>query len=216
MPKAEVHLGNVGLWLLDLETGKTLHRFNGHSNEGIVYLGVAASGRRAVTVGADKTMRVWGLPMPSGAAPRPKYVSLRALTKQELFVQHRDHLGCVREAVAEGDRQNATFELTPGLAGPDSVSFRSVNLPDHYLAHGSFRFRLQRFEDTETFRKNASFRIRKGLAKKEWSSFEAVNWPGHFMRTRNGELHLDRLDGSAIFRIEATFLLSEPLYVPRR
>jgi hypothetical protein len=54
--------GSSPLWLLDLETGNTLHKFEGHSNEGIVYLGVSADGRRAVTVGGDRTMRVWGLP----------------------------------------------------------------------------------------------------------------------------------------------------------
>jgi serine/threonine protein kinase len=54
--------GTSTLWLLDLETGKTLHQFDGHSNQGIVYLGVATNGRRAITVGNDRTMRVWGLP----------------------------------------------------------------------------------------------------------------------------------------------------------
>jgi WD40 repeat protein len=64
LPKSTASVpGSSSLWLLDHETGKTLHQFDGHSNQGIIYVGVAGDGRRAITVGGDKTMRVWQLPV---------------------------------------------------------------------------------------------------------------------------------------------------------
>lgn len=139
--------------------------------------------------------------------------SLAVYNRRTAFVQHADYLGWAKKVAGDGGRLNATFELAPGLADPAAVSFRSVNVPNHYLVHANFRLRLVRLNDTSEFRKNATFKRVKGLAAATATSFESVNHPGHFIRARtDGELYLDRYDKSAQFRLDATFVILDPQY----
>src|SRR6185312_4229673 len=82
---------------------------------------------------------------------------------QSTFIQHANYLGWLKPVKLDGERLNSTFELTPGMADEKSVSFRSINVPNHYLVHGDFRVRLQPFEDSVAFRQNGTFRRVKGL-----------------------------------------------------
>jgi hypothetical protein len=93
-----------------------------------------------------------------------KLVSLQLRRRQTLYVQHGNYLGFIRKLNTEGDRLNATFEMVPGLANKQLVSFRSANVPNFYLVHGSLRIRLQKQEDSEGFCKNATFKQGPGLA----------------------------------------------------
>jgi hypothetical protein len=97
----------------------------------------------------------------------------------------------VRYASTDGDRLNATFEMVPGLANKDHVSFRAVNVPNHYLAHADYRLQLQKFEDSEGYRQSGTFKQVRGLAFADGVPFEAVNYPGHYIRARGGKLFLE-------------------------
>jgi WD40 repeat protein len=47
-----------------VEGGGELHRFTGHT-DGVCKVAVTADGRRAVSCGADRTVRLWQLPDPA-------------------------------------------------------------------------------------------------------------------------------------------------------
>jgi hypothetical protein len=123
-----------------------------------------------------------------------------------------DYLGCLKEPSNDGDRLNATFETVPGLANKDHVSFRSVNVPNHYLVPADDRIQLQKFEDWEGYRRNGSFKQVKGLASANGVSFESVNSPGHHICARNGKRFLEKSDESDHFRREATFVITKPQF----
>jgi hypothetical protein len=145
-------------------------------------------------------------------APDAPLVSLEAFGTRRQFVAHADYLGCLKPSSNAENRINATFEVVPGLADKDHVSFRSVNVPHHYLAHGDFRIRLQKLADLEGYRQNATFKQVKGLASADAVSFESVNYPGYYIRARGTKLFLEKSDGSDQFHREATFIVAQPQF----
>jgi hypothetical protein len=138
-------------------------------------------------------------------------VSLRGYMRNT-YIQHADYLGWLRRVTSDQERLNATFELVPGLADVNGVSFRSINVPDHYLVHGDFRIRLQRSEDSDVYRKNGTFRRVKGLGAVDASSFESVNYPGYYIRAKGKALSIEKYDGTPQFRSDATFTIVGPQF----
>ena len=49
------------LRLWDVNTGKEVHRFEGHTDS-VVWIAISADGRHALSGGIDRTVRLWGLP----------------------------------------------------------------------------------------------------------------------------------------------------------
>ncbi|MFI8962834.1 AbfB domain-containing protein [Streptomyces sp. NPDC053493] len=60
-------------------------------------------------------------------------------------------------------RGDATFLLTPGLADPTAVSFRSFNFPDRFLRHRDFHLFLEPI-DGDLARLDSTFRLVPGFA----------------------------------------------------
>ncbi len=149
----------------------------------------------------------------SDLAFKSRLMSLTMPGKRNLFLMHGGYVLWAKPMDSDGARLNATFELVPGLANGGAVSFRVVNVPDHFLAHGDFRLKAVRFDPGDGFRKNATFKQVKGLGSGTGVSFESYNFPGYFIRVRgNGEAWVDKNDGSVAFRSEATFQITEPRY----
>jgi tetratricopeptide (TPR) repeat protein/ubiquitin-protein ligase len=152
--------------------------------------------------------------------PRPlraqdeKLLSLQSLNSPKTYVRSRDGLGFTTEISSELDRKDASWYVCPGLAGGDTVSFRSVNYPKQYLRHQEGRVKLHDFEDADLFKQDASFKRINGLGKGGGVSFESVNYPGCFLRHKDGELWVERNDGSELFAKDATFRIVEPFYKP--
>jgi hypothetical protein len=148
-------------------------------------------------------------------------VSLRGY-RRRTYIQHWAFEGWLRPVTSDEKRLNATFELVPGLAhmGPNSeadpynshVSFRSINIPNHYLVHGDFRVRLQPYQELIDYQRNGTFRRVKGLGAATAFSFEAINHPGHYIRARGDALFVDKYDGTPRFRSDATFVFVGPLF----
>lgn len=140
-----------------------------------------------------------------------KLVSFLQL-RTKAYIMHGDHKGLSKPAPSIGEKMNATFEIVNGLSESGYVSIRSINFPNHYLAHGNKRIILSAVEDSDGFRQNATFKKVTGLAAPSGVSFESVNFPGHFIRARNGELWLDKKEPADRFRLDSTFVVSEPLF----
>lgn len=142
-----------------------------------------------------------------------RLVSIQPHNRRTHFVLHGDFLGKIGRTGHDGERIGATFELLPGLASRDCVSLRAISHPDYFIAHGDFRIRVQKYDDSDGFRNNSTFRQVKGLAKSIGVSFESINYPGRFIRARGDDfLYVDKFDGTDTFRIESTFVITEPRY----
>jgi hypothetical protein len=138
-------------------------------------------------------------------------VSLRGY-RRRIYIQHGGFEGWLRPVTSDEKRLNATFELVPGLADKSCVSFRSINIPNHYLVHRDFRVRLQPKEDSFGYYQNGTFKRVKGLGAATTFSFEAINYPGHYIRARGDALFIDKYDGKRQFRSDATFAIVAPLF----
>ena len=142
-----------------------------------------------------------------------RLVSLQCYRQSSVFIQHAN-LQAVTPRVS--DALNATLEMVPGLSDQSHVSFRSVNLPDHYLTHGDFQFFFRKLNAADpTFLRNSTFKRQSPLAQGAGNlavSYEAVTHAGYFIRARNGGLRLERTNGSTQFCSEATFIVTEPQF----
>lgn len=157
-----------------------------------------------------------------------KLVSLQLTSKTTFYLAHGNYKGFMEETRTAG--LNATFEMIVGLStdgivresvqksgiqGKPSeiVSFRSISVPNHYLAHGNNELLLQRYIEANEFRQNASFRIHKGLFRPSAISFEAVNFPDHYLAVdASGFVRLQKRKPTAEFSRAATFTIARPKF----
>lgn len=81
---------------------------------------------------------------------------------------------------------------------------QSVNYPDRYVRHASFRGRI---DSSVSPVDDANFRVVKGLAANGpgYVSFASVNYPGYYLRQRETAIVLEPYDGSPQFTMDATF-----------
>jgi hypothetical protein len=166
-------------------------------------------------VNADNPLYRWFERKQLKQAEAPRPCSLQSLNSPKSYIRSRDGLGYTTEINSELDRKDASWYVCRGLAGGDTVSFRSVNNPKQYLRHHGGRLKLHDFVDADLFKQDASFKRINGLGKGGWVSFESVNYPGYFLRHhKDGELWVEKNDGSELFAKDATFRIVEPFYKP--
>ncbi|SEM35533.1 Glycosyl hydrolases family 2, TIM barrel domain [Stigmatella aurantiaca] len=84
-------------------------------------------------------------------------------------------------------KQDATFQLVPGLAESSCYSFESRNFPGHYLRHNSNRVRKDARDGSALFDQDATFCAHPGLSG-TGVSFESFNFPGRYLRHFGGEV----------------------------
>ncbi|MEN9555237.1 MAG: Alpha-L-arabinofuranosidase domain [Planctomycetota bacterium] len=165
-----------------------------------------------------------------------RLVSLRLARKPTNYLMHAYYKAVIGEVSTDLQphatelQLNATFELVAGLTTSlrdrrnysvsplqgkvgEVVSFRSINIPRHYLAHSKHQLLLQRHEDSETFRNNASFKIVKGLSR-SGISLEAVQYPNYFLvfNASAGTVVLRQYQPGREFADNATFNISTPKF----
>lgn len=137
--------------------------------------------------------------------------SVQSYNFPKAFIRHKDGLGFATEISSELERKQASWYVCPGLAGGDTISFRSLDFPNQYLRHPDGRLKLHDFEDADLFKKDASYKRFNGLAKDGWTSFESVNFPDCFIRHKAGEIWVEKNNGTEVFAKDATFRLVDPL-----
>lgn len=150
-------------------------------------------------------------------------ISLRSINFSDRFIRHIDFSGELTPIVSELDKNDATFEMVPGLADDKLVSFRAVNRPTYYLRHQGFRLKLQ--EDfiplggtrDRVFAEDTTFIWRPGNSDVTAASFASFNFPNRFIRHREFHLFIEPLNDDissqdSTFKIESGFVpRSEPI-----
>lgn len=106
------------------------------------------------------------------------------------------------------DNQDSVYEIVEGLAGPGTVSFRSVNHPDRYLRHSCFDLWLHLGSDS-LFSEDASFLVRPALDGGEGVAFESYNYPNHYLRAHGNRIRIDQRDCCSNFDQDSSWLFVE-------
>jgi RNA polymerase sigma factor (sigma-70 family) len=142
-------------------------------------------------------------------APGP--ASLESVSEPGRFVSTARTLGVLTPAGSGSSRQirvRATFEVVPGLADPNCVSFRLDN--GHYLRHASWRLSSFADDGGDLFRSDATFCPGTGSVPGS-ITLESSNYPGWFLHHRGDELWVDQTNGSRQFLTDSSFLVRSPL-----
>lgn len=160
-------------------------------------------------------------PSPSRTPPSPSPSPVRLLAVgansveagdgSGLYVTTADTYGVLAplsRTSGSAARQQATFDVVPGLADAKCFSFRARD--GRYLRHSSWRVRLHADAGTALFRGDATFCVRPG-ATAATARLEASNYPGWFLHRRGLELWVDHADDSAAFRADSSFRIRPPL-----
>jgi Alpha-L-arabinofuranosidase B (ABFB) domain len=142
--------------------------------------------------------------------PLGRFQSIRSFNFNA-YLRHRNFLGELTTVTSSLDRADATFQIVPGLADGNCISFRSSNFPDYYLRHQNFRIKLDRFANDTLYRDDATFCVKPSLAGvgDPWVSFESYNFPGFYLRHADFHFYISNQGGP--FREDATFKFINPL-----
>jgi RNA polymerase sigma factor (sigma-70 family) len=149
---------------------------------------------------------------PPRAAPRPGRFSLESANAAGTFIgTGTDTLGVLVPVTADSAapvRDEATFEVVPGLADAACFSFRSKD--GRYLRHSMWRVRLNPDDGTPLFQSDATFCTKQG-AFADSVVFESKNYPGWFIHHRGDQVWVDQSDGTPAFLADSSFLVHSPL-----
>ncbi len=100
--------------------------------------------------------------------------------------------------VADGDEQsNGQWNVVPGLADSNCVSFESAYSSNYYLRHYYYNLVLMENTGESIFQEDATFCQRPGLASSSDVSFESYNVPGYYIKHTDFELSVAELDSSS-------------------
>lgn len=146
----------------------------------------------------------------NGIDPIPEFAALpasrfRSMSYDEAYLRHVDVN--LRVDVTVEPLIDSQFYIMPGLADPEAISIRSVNLPSHFLSHDGNTIVLAPNDGTEAFAQNVTWRVKPGLADADWISLEAYNQPGFYIGQRFGIVALVEANETLTDRMkeDATF-----------
>lgn len=134
--------------------------------------------------------------MPSGDTgfdPLPQFDDLvlsrfRSMIYDTGYLRHSDVVA--RVDIDPSPAGDAQFWVLPGLADPDAISIRSINLPGYFLRHENNALVFAPFDGTDEFAQSATWHTREGLANPDWISFEAYNRGNFYISERFGVMAL--------------------------
>ncbi|MEU4421763.1 family 43 glycosylhydrolase [Actinoplanes sp. NPDC024001] len=182
--------------------------------------------RSGRTLVARASTVVLGAGLVTAVAAPPAYAaeiptgarSLQSVNVPGAYLRHADYLGSIA-AVSSGSsaqaRSDATFTVTPGLAGgAGCVSFQAAN--GMWLRHRDYRIRLEANAGTPVFLADATFCVRDGSATGS-VRLESFNYPGRFLRHRDNQLWLDpSTTNPGTFAADSSFRVTAPWAAGRR
>ncbi len=145
----------------------------------------------------------------SNAAPVAKgRHSLRATTAgfDNRYIRPREALGyteVVNDSSSQLLKNDATWNIVPGLADSQCYSFESVNYPGTYLRHQAFRVKQNAGDGSALFNADATWCAeKKGTGGVKFSSW---NYPGQYLRHFDAELWLAVPGGNAARDADTSF-----------
>lgn len=138
--------------------------------------------------------------------------SLQASNYPSRYVAHSSALGALQTVSSTATAQakaDATFIVTPGLAGgpPECLSFQAAN--GMWLRHQDFRIKLMENDGSATFLADATFCVRDSLVAGT-VRLESYNYPGRFIRHRDFQLWVDPDSRAAPFPQDSSFAVASP------
>lgn len=140
------------------------------------------------------------------------YVALRSYNYPDFYIRHRFFVAELTQYTNQLDL-DAIFEMVPGLADPNQISFKSVNYPDYYLRHHNFQLKLHPRSDDQLFAQDATFIRKPGKANTSLASFESYNYRTYFIRHKNWQVYLETIPPTDnLAKQDSTFYIVE---VPR-
>ena len=146
-----------------------------------------------------------------GIDPLPRFDELalsrfRSMTYETGYLRHFDVVA--RVDVDPSPAADSQFWVLPGLADPEAVSIRSINLPGYFLRHENNAIVFAPNDGSDEFAAAATWHLRDGLADDTWISFEAYNQTNFYIGQRFGVMALvENTDAlTDAMREDATFL----------
>lgn len=148
---------------------------------------------------------------PATLDPVPAFAEMplsrfRSYSYETGYLRHFDTFA--RIDVNVSPMADAEFWVVPGLADPEAISIRSINMPGYFLRHENNIISFAPSDDSAAFAASATWHLREGLADPAWISFESYDRPGFYISQRMGVMALVEVseDLPRIVREDATFL----------
>ncbi|MGI5178616.1 AbfB domain-containing protein [Dactylosporangium sp. CA-152071] len=165
---------------------------------------------------ADTTWRIGTPWFRSDVSVAGGFHSLRATTPgfTDRYVRHQSSLGVLSQISASSpvlDREDATFDVVPGLADNTCYSFESRNFPGRYLRHNDYRVKLAASDGSAVFNADATFCAKAGVR------FQSYNFPDMYLRHYNSDLWIASNGGArpsdnpANYVADTTWVVTAPL-----
>ncbi|MBX9257884.1 AbfB domain-containing protein [Desmonostoc muscorum CCALA 125] len=139
--------------------------------------------------------------------------SFQSLNYPSRYIGQTNFLGYIQSVNSRSNtstKNNATWNVVPGLANSACISFESKNNPSYYLRHQGYRVKLNQNDNTDLFKADATFCPKAGLADSTAVSFASFNYPTHYLRDRNFELWIDPQAGDTLYKNSASFKIAAP------
>jgi hypothetical protein len=150
---------------------------------------------------------------PSADPPSPSQgISIQSVHSPNRYWHLRDaalHLDPVGSGSSTQTKQEASFELVPGLADPRCVSFATSG--DRYLRHYSFLLRADTDDGSTLFEQDATFCPSQSVFG-DSIMLESINYPGRYIRgQQNGDfrLSLDPYSDTDDYLLDTAFRVVE-------
>ncbi|CAK8691440.1 unnamed protein product [Clavelina lepadiformis] len=97
--------------------------------------------------------------------------------------------------------------ISPGLTGsPGTVSFKSVDQPNHYLRHQNYLIHLHPYHNSDLYRNDASFYPRQDLFYSGYTVYESENYPRYYIRHQGYRLKISEEDNSELLHKDSSFV----------
>lgn len=98
--------------------------------------------------------------------------------------------------------QTSTLTLATGM----TISFQSLNYPDHYIRHKNYELWSDVYESSDLYKHDSSFKVQPANnGKAGYFSFESTNYPGRFWRHSNYLGYIHPSDGTQLFNEDSSF-----------
>ena len=129
------------------------------------------------------------------------------------YVEDKGFIASIDMASAM-DREQASFEMIPGIYDSTCSSFRALNKPATLFRHSGSRLYMNPASDVPLFLADATFCEEAGMADAAGVTFRSINYPQRVIHLRNqNELWIDDIPNPMTpeFASEATFFRTTAL-----